>query len=55
MVGNRYGTLADTAVTAAEVADFENNWNIPVVRVRNQTNSANPGSLPEVGIMILLK
>jgi hypothetical protein len=35
-----------------EVADFEKVWNIPVVRVRNQTNSINPGSLPEVSISL---
>ncbi len=30
------------------MAEFEKIWNIPVVRVRSQTNSINPASLPEV-------
>jgi len=48
VIGNRYGNLADTTVTAAEVAEFENSFSIPVVKVRNQANSSSPSSLPEV-------
>jgi len=52
VIGNRFGNLADTTVSAAEVSKFETAWNIPVVRIRNQTNSANPGSLPEVAAVL---
>ena len=48
VVGNRFGNLAETTVSAGEIAEFEQNWNIPVVCVRNQTNSSNPGSITEV-------
>ncbi len=52
VIGNKYGSLQENAVGMGEVADFEKVWNIPVVRVRNQTNSINPGSLPEVSISL---
>lgn len=48
VIGNKYGSLQENAVATSEVAEFEQAWNIPVVRVRQQTNSINPASLPEV-------
>lgn len=48
VIGNRFGLGSDTTVSATEVAEFEATTNISVVRVRNQTNSSNPASLPEV-------
>ena len=53
VVGNRFGNLAETTVSAGEVSEFEHNWNIPVVRVRNQPNSSNPGSITEVSFSTL--
>ncbi|XP_023341620.1 REM2- and Rab-like small GTPase 1 [Eurytemora carolleeae] len=52
VVGNRFGNLAETTVSAGEIAEFEQNWNIPVVCVRNQTNSSNPGSITEVATVL---
>jgi hypothetical protein len=48
VIGNKYGSVEENAVGMGEVAEFEKMWNLPVVRVRNQTNSLNPASLPEV-------
>jgi len=48
VIGNRCGSLTDTTITSSELAEFQAGWNIPIVRIRNQTNSSNPGSLPEV-------
>jgi hypothetical protein len=51
VIGNKYGSVEENAVGMGEVAEFEKMWNLPVVRVRNQTNSLNPASLPEVPLL----
>jgi len=48
VIGNRYGAGSETTVSSADIAEFEAATNIPVLRVRNQTNANTPPSLPEV-------
>jgi len=48
VIGNRHSSETESAVPVHEMAEFEKSRGIPVVTVRNQTNSSSPPSIPEV-------
>ena len=48
VVGGKYGNIQDNEVTGAEVSEFEQAWSVPVLRVRHQTQTTSPPSVPDV-------
>lgn len=48
VVGTKYGNVQENEVSGAEVQEFEQSWNIPIIRVRHQAQSTSPPSIPDV-------
>jgi len=54
IVGNKFGNPSENEVSQAEVLEAETNWNIPVVRIRHQSQTQAPGNLSEVAAALNL-
>lgn len=48
IVGTKFGNPGDNEVSQDEVVEAEASWNIPVVRIRHQSQNPAPAPLPEV-------
>lgn len=52
VVGTKYGNIQENEVSGAEVTEFEKSWNVPVVRVRYQSQTTTPPSVPDVAVAL---